>query len=181
MKIFYCKTCMAKNKNRLTDAKAYTSSLLYEPNVTYKSINDYKGLLFEDKALTAECPICKTEMQDSNMDDLKEFDRITDFGNYSADFLLAMIDLKKNDIIKYTNQMNIINAKAEEESQKRYDEYLAQQRAEEEEKNTVRCPKCGSTQITTGQRGYSLFSGFLGSNKTVNRCANCGYSWKPGK
>lgn len=52
---------------------------------------------------------------------------------------------------------------------------------DEEENNTVRCPKCGSTQITTGQRGYSLFSGFLGSNKTVNRCANCGYSWKPGK
>ena len=45
---------------------------------------------------------------------------------------------------------------------------------DEEENNTVRCPKCGSTQITTGQRGYSLFSGFLGSNKTVNRCANCG-------
>ena len=52
---------------------------------------------------------------------------------------------------------------------------------DEEEKNTVRCPKCGSTQITTGQRGYSLITGFLGSNKTVNRCANCGYSWKPGK
>ena len=55
------------------------------------------------------------------------------------------------------------------------------QRVEEEKKNTVKCPKCGSTQITTGQRGYSLITGFLGSNKTVNRCANCGYSWKPGK
>lgn len=52
---------------------------------------------------------------------------------------------------------------------------------DEEENNTVRCPKCGSTQITTGQRGYSFLTGFLGSNKTVNRCANCGYSWKPGK
>lgn len=50
-----------------------------------------------------------------------------------------------------------------------------------EEANQVRCPKCGSTQITTGQRGYSLFSGFLGSNKIVNRCANCGYSWKPSR
>lgn len=170
---------MAKNKNRLTDAKSYTSSLLYEPNVPYKSIDDYKGLLFEAKALTVECPICKTKMLDSNIDDLKEFDHIADFGNYSADFLLAMIELKKNDIIKYTNQMNIINAKAEEESQKRYDEYLAQQRAEEEEKNTVKCPKCGSTQITTGQRGYSFLTGFLGSNKTVNRCANCGYKWEP--
>lgn len=44
-----------------------------------------------------------------------------------------------------------------------------------------KCPKCGSTSITTGQRGYSLLTGFLGSNKTVNRCANCGHTWKPGK
>lgn len=42
-----------------------------------------------------------------------------------------------------------------------------------------KCPKCGSTAITAGQRGYSLLTGFLGSGKTVNRCANCGYKWKP--
>lgn len=41
------------------------------------------------------------------------------------------------------------------------------------------CPRCGSSCISTGQRGYSLFCGFLGSNQTVNRCAKCGYSWKP--
>ena len=45
----------------------------------------------------------------------------------------------------------------------------------------VRCPKCHSTQITTGQRGYSLAWGFIGANKTTNRCANCGYSWQPKK
>ncbi len=67
------------------------------------------------------------------------------------------------------------------EAGKKIEQLLAKQKAEEEEKNTIRCPRCGSTQITTGQRGYSLFSGFLGSNKTVNRCANCGYSWKPGR
>ena len=47
------------------------------------------------------------------------------------------------------------------------------------EKNQIRCPKCGSTSITAGQRGYSLFTGFIGSGKTVNRCANCGYKWEP--
>lgn len=47
--------------------------------------------------------------------------------------------------------------------------------------NIPKCPKCGSTAITAGQRGYSLFTGFLGSGQTVNRCANCGYKWKPGK
>lgn len=43
----------------------------------------------------------------------------------------------------------------------------------------VVCPKCGSTSITTGQRGFSIMTGFIGSNQTMNRCANCGYKWKP--
>lgn len=41
------------------------------------------------------------------------------------------------------------------------------------------CPRCKSTQITTGTKGYGLIRGFLGSNKTVNRCGSCGYSWEP--
>ena len=41
------------------------------------------------------------------------------------------------------------------------------------------CPRCGSTAVTTGSRGYSLVWGFAGSNKTVNRCGKCGYTWKP--
>lgn len=44
---------------------------------------------------------------------------------------------------------------------------------------TVVCPRCGSNQITTGQRGFSIWTGFLGSNKTTNRCAKCGHSWQP--
>lgn len=43
----------------------------------------------------------------------------------------------------------------------------------------VRCPKCGSTSISTGSRGYSLAFGFIGANKTVNRCAKCGHRWEP--
>lgn len=45
--------------------------------------------------------------------------------------------------------------------------------------NEIRCPRCGSTAITTGQRGVSLLWGFLGSNKTTNRCGKCGYMWQP--
>ena len=45
----------------------------------------------------------------------------------------------------------------------------------------VRCPKCSSTQITTGSRGYSLAWGFIGAGKTVNRCARCGHKWEPRK
>jgi len=42
-------------------------------------------------------------------------------------------------------------------------------------------PKCGSENIAIGQRGYSFWTGFLGSGQTVNRCGNCGHKWKPGK
>lgn len=43
----------------------------------------------------------------------------------------------------------------------------------------VMCPRCKSTQVTTGQKGFSLLTGFIGSSKTVNRCAKCGYTWQP--
>lgn len=43
----------------------------------------------------------------------------------------------------------------------------------------LRCPICGSTAVTTTSRGYSLLTGFIGSNKTVNRCGKCGHTWKP--
>ena len=43
----------------------------------------------------------------------------------------------------------------------------------------VKCPRCQSTQITTGSRGFSLLTGFVGASKTINRCARCGYTWKP--
>ncbi len=43
----------------------------------------------------------------------------------------------------------------------------------------IRCPKCNSRQIATGQRGYSIIWKWAGSNRTVNRCANCGHRWFP--
>ncbi len=46
-------------------------------------------------------------------------------------------------------------------------------------KDVIHCPKCHSTAITTGARGVNNFWGLLGASKTVNRCGNCGYTWKP--
>jgi hypothetical protein len=43
----------------------------------------------------------------------------------------------------------------------------------------VHCPRCDSTNIVTGQRGYSIVWGFVGSNRTMNRCAKCGHKWEP--
>lgn len=46
--------------------------------------------------------------------------------------------------------------------------------------NIVRCPKCGSTSVTTQERGYSIMWGVLGSTKKKNLCQKCGYTWWPG-
>lgn len=48
-----------------------------------------------------------------------------------------------------------------------------------EKDQPLKCPRCGSTAVTTTSRGYSLVWGFAGSNKTVNRCGKCGHTWKP--
>lgn len=63
-------------------------------------------------------------------------------------------------------------------------EYYAQRLAERNEQrrvsqNTLTCPKCGSSAVAIGERGYSLLTGFIGSGQTMNRCGKCGYKWKP--
>lgn len=109
-------------------------------------------------------PIIMTSMPD---DDFTILSKISD----STDFYDAMIKLHDDDIIEYELKMSQfrsqVQAKEAEEERKKADE------------SKPRCPKCGSTNITAGQRGYSFWTGFLGSNKTVNRCSNCGHTWKP--
>ena len=82
-----------------------------------------------------------------------------------------MIKLHDDDIIEYELKMSQFRSQVEAQ------EAEAERKKVEESK--PRCPKCGSTSITAGQKGYSFWTGFLGSNKTVNRCSNCGHTWKP--
>lgn len=84
------------------------------------------------------------------------------------DLYNAMVELKKNDIIEYNLKLSQFKNQVDQNNQ-------IQQR----NNNVVKCPKCGSTNITAGQRGYSLLTGFIGSGSTVNRCAKCGHKWKP--
>ena len=61
--------------------------------------------------------------------------------------------------------------------------------------NTLRCPKCGSLQLTSGTRGYNLLVGLIwglllfpvgflfgliGHKKTTVTCLKCGFKWYAG-
>lgn len=48
-------------------------------------------------------------------------------------------------------------------------------RESEEYNSKVHCPKCNSTAIQTINRGYSFWTGFLGSDSPRNVCQKCGY------
>lgn len=82
-------------------------------------------------------------------------------------FMQAMEDLKQKNPIEY--QLKLSQFKTQ----------LAQIQKTKEESNKIHCPKCNSTAITSGARGVNSFWGLIGASKTVNRCGNCGYTWKP--
>lgn len=84
------------------------------------------------------------------------------------EFIKAMEKLKTEDIIEYETKMSQFRAQVE-----------GQKSAQAQAKDVVKCPKCGSTNITTGARGVNGFWGFVGASKTTNRCASCGHQWQP--
>jgi len=62
--------------------------------------------------------------------------------------------------------------------------------------NEVKCPKCGSSQITADKKGYGLgkavggglllgpiglLGGLIGSKKVMVTCLKCGQQWEAGK
>lgn len=68
--------------------------------------------------------------------------------------------------------------------------------AKQEADSVVRCPRCGSTQISANKKGFGvgkavvgaavagpmgLTAGNIGSNKVIVTCLKCGHQWQAGK
>lgn len=96
--------------------------------------------------------------------------------DYDLSFLLdkSISQIEKIKQLKEITGCDIFVAK---EMVLRYSPSTTQQNISD--KDIVKCPKCGSTSISTGARGVNYIWGFIGASKTVNRCANCGHTWKP--
>ncbi len=117
------------------------------------------------------CPKHKVAMQEINISSMDYFV----LKNISSDFnfIEAMIKLKDDDIIEYQSRMSQFRNQIEQQEQ-------IKKQSEEQQRNQVRCPKCGSIHIAEGTRGYTLTTGFIGSSKFRYICKNCGFKWKPG-
>lgn len=85
-----------------------------------------------------------------------------------ADWIIATLEPFKCNL-----KIEVSNEKEESSASSSIDKYMNSKEL------TVICPRCGSNQITTVKRGFSLLTGFIGANKTENHCKNCGYHWLP--
>lgn len=111
------------------------------------------------------CPKNHNHIFETNMTE-DDYDILVQISRDTA-FFEAMMKLKDEDIIEYESRMS------------QFRQQINQQKSDKSDDEAVKCPKCGSTNISTGARSVSFVFGFLGADKTVNRCAKCGYSWKP--
>ena len=96
--------------------------------------------------------------------------------------LEAYLEIKerRENAKRLEENMRIAERKRAKEEKKRAEQEFRRHRAECRDAGIPCCPCCGSTSITTMARGYSVWSGFVGSGDPVNVCQACGHKFKPG-
>lgn len=131
-----------------------------------------------ESAKNMKCPFCETVLIDTKLD-IEDFSAIEIASNENRQLLEAMIELHNSDIIEYETKMCQFRTSSKETVNQWKQEREQAKIQKQIEDNTPRCPKCGSTAITSGARGVNWTWGIIGASKTVNRCGNCGHTWKP--
>ena len=120
---------------------------------------------------TNKCPHCSIDMLQT--DELYNFSDYANNKNSITEQIYKKYKVKENP--QFNQKRYELRLKEEEERRKKAYEPSTHQFSF----NKIKCPKCGSTTVTTGERGFSIVTGFIGAGSTVNRCGNCGYKWKP--
>ena len=148
---------------------------------------EYKAGYYYDREIKrpGRCPKCFRKLEDTGMNS----GELTTIYYYSKDpdFFDYMMDLKKNNPEKYQSEYDKVDKEGterleqknkQEAEERRLKKIQAQLKAE---RDKPKCPKCGSTYVALGTRGWSMLTGMIGSNNPMNVCQTCGYKWKPGK
>jgi len=131
--------------------------------------HDICGAKLENIDKLDECPECLCPLNKENISTIPDGGWVKAIST-DENFMKAMTELYENDPIEY--QLKISQFKANLKQQE-------SGKVEESNKNQIHCPKCNSTSIQTINRGYSFWTGFLGSGSPRNVCQKCGYKWKP--
>ena len=158
----FCPVCNTTKQN---------TSLCFN-NERFREFTKGYFYLFEPKEDVKICPCCEKGVLEDSPLTFEEFKIIDDVSDSDRQFLEAMIDLKQKDPIEYQLKMSQFKTQLQQQESNKPTNTTPT-------KDVIRCPKCKSTAITTGARGVNNFWGLLGASKTVNRCGNCGYTWKP--
>lgn len=89
----------------------------------------------------------------------------------SNDFLDALIELRKNDIIEYNLKMSQFRNQVQQ-----------QKTTSQTNSNTIKCPTCNSIKVkrisgTAKAAGAVAFGLLSKTAKSQFKCENCGYKW----
>ena len=128
-----------------------------------------------DVGLTKSCIFCNHETFDTK---------------YTINDMIKIIDFDKKIIDEYAKNSSEFDEELTKKHEEENDKVIHGSMTKEEKtvlqdmgaipnNNIPKCPKCGSTAVSTGARGFSIVTGFIGSGQTVNRCGNCGHKWRP--
>lgn len=159
--IKYCQKCF-KNKNKLFPT-GYIG--VYKDELQTCTMKDNDGN-------TCGCELVTIDFPNK---DLITILRVSE----SKQLVDSMIKLYQTDIIEYELKMSQFKEQQQQINVRKKEERQVQKSIEEQELNTVKCPKCGSTAIATVNRGFSIITGFIGSGSARNVCQKCGHKWDP--
>lgn len=178
-KLCYCPDCLGNDvtSKRITVPPNHPAYGLWGGDymeVNYYTI--YKGFVatYKYDGDNTICPTCNKRMNEMN---LSENDWITlNDISLEQDFIFAMDQLKKDDIIEFTTKMT----QFKEVDRQKASAELESLRSKPT--NTPKCPTCGSPDIkkisAAGRYVSTSLFGLASSNIGKTMCCNsCGYKW----
>jgi len=184
----YCKTCGYQVDENIEKCPVCSQNNFYPvSNMSLDELMSSNTCILcricgtKTTGIADKCPNCGVPVgkhcivvNDSSILDKLSIDDYFTITDISTDqsFLRAMIQLKEKDIIEYELKMSQFRNQSKQAEQ-------IQSQPKPTEKQLT-CPQCGSTDITSGTRGFTLTTGFLGSGNHRNVCKKCGFKWKPG-